>query len=432
MDMQCVKVPFLGTVCAETSLGTTICGVPSTITVPKSALEPRKKYYALTVNGNSMQHTYKDGQTVLVEDTEDAQPNDVVIVRTQEGDTIKRVSDMTDEKIVLVSDDEKTLPFSRNSVLILGIVAGKIEIDEQENVNVTSKRLLSKELSTKNQIIHGDTLIEMRKIPTSSVDAIIADPPYNIGKDFGNNSDKKDLEEYLGWCNAWIDEGLRCLKPDGAMFIYGFSEILAHIAANTHANKRWLVWHYTNKNVASLNFWQRSHEGILCVWRDKKPKFFRDVIREPYSETFLNNSAGKVRKSKECRFSRGESTTIYKAHEKGALPRDVIKVPALAGGAGRSERHFLCRTCNNKVCMPGELEKHRTHAIVKHPTQKPSLLTEKLLNSCLNEKGLVLIPFAGSGSECLVAKRLGHDFVGIEINKEYIHLANGLLSKALS
>ena len=426
MDVQYVKIPFLGTICAETSLGTTICGTPSVITISKNILKSKNKYYALMVSGDSMRHTHKDGETILVESTRSARKNDVVIARTQKGDTIKRVKNITKERITLVADNGETLPFSRNKVAILGIVVRTIEVEEQEDINLISKKIFNKKLPVKDKIIHGDTLIEMRKIPTASVDVIIADPPYNIGKDFGNNKDKKDLEEYVGWCVAWIDESLRCLKPDGTMFIYGFSEILAHLATNIQANKRWLVWHYTNKNVASLHFWQRSHEGILCVWKDKKPTFFRDAVREPYSEMFLKNSAGKVRRSKECRFSKGTSTTVYNAHEKGALPRDVIKVPALAGGAGKSERHFLCKTCN-KVYLSRDLDKHRVHTILKHPTQKPFALTEKLINSCLNKKGLVLIPFAGSGSECLVAKQLGHGFIGIEINEEYIQLANGLL-----
>lgn len=375
-----------------------------------------------------MRHTYKDGETILVENAQNAQQNDVIIARIQEGDTIKRIKNITEKRIVLISDDKETLSFPKNKMDILGVVVGKIDVEEQEGINLISRNILAERLQTKNKITCGDALIEMRKIPTASVDVIIADPPYNIGKDFGNNKDKKNIEEYIGWCKVWIDEGLRCLKPEGTMFIYGFSEILAHLATNIRANKRWLVWHYTNKNVASLNFWQRSHEGVLCVWKEKKPKFFRDAIREPYTETFLKNSAGKVRRSKECRFSKGASTTVYNAHEKGALPRDVIKIPALAGGAGKSERHFLCKTCN-KVYLSGNLDEHRTHTILKHPTQKPRVLAEKLLYSCLNKKGLVLVPFAGSGSECLMAKQLGHDFVGIEINEEYIQLANGLLNK---
>ena len=86
---------------------------------------------------------------------------------------------------------------------------------------------------------------------------------------------------------------------------------------------RWLILHYTNKNVPSLNFWQRSHESIICSWKNK-PVFNRDDVREEYTQTFLKNAAGKVRKSTVGRFSNGEKETIYTAHSGGALPRDVI------------------------------------------------------------------------------------------------------------
>jgi site-specific DNA-methyltransferase (adenine-specific) len=106
------------------------------------------------------------------------------------------------------------------------------------------------------------------------------------------------------------------------------------------------------------------------------------------------------------RFSKGDKKTTYVAHPGGALPRDVIKIPALAGGAGMKER-------------------------VAHPTQKPLALCEKLLKSCRQpaKEGFVLVPFAGSGSECLAAKRLGLPFVGIELNPEYVTLINGRLTE---
>jgi site-specific DNA-methyltransferase (adenine-specific) len=166
----------------------------------------------------------------------------------------------------------------------------------------------------------------LRKLPDESCDVVIIDPPYNIGKDFGNDSDKRELGEYVDWCKSWINESVRTLKPNGTMFIYGFSEILAYLSVEIPIQKRWLIWHYTNKNVASLNFWQRSHEAIICAWKEK-PVFNRDDVREPYTEGFLNGAAGKVRKGTLGRFSSSGLETIYKAHDGGALPRDVIKIP---------------------------------------------------------------------------------------------------------
>lgn len=277
-----------------------------------------------------------------------------------------------------------------------------------------------------NQIICGDAVEELKKIPSESCDIIVADPPYNIGKDFGNNIDKRELNDYINWCKGWIEESIRIMKPKATMFIYGFSEILAHISVEISINKRWLIWHYTNKNVASLNFWQRSHESIICVWKNE-PIFNRDEVREPYTEGFLNGAAGKIRKGTLGRFNRNGRETVYKAHEGGALPRDVIKIPALAGGAGMNERWFICKTCKD-IFEPKKLKKHNGHEIEKHPTQKPLELSKKLiLSAAPKDNGVILVPFVGTGSECVAAKELGQNYIGFEINPNYVKLAQRIL-----
>ena len=258
----------------------------------------------------------------------------------------------------------------------------------------------------RQEVIHGDTILLLPTLEDDSAQIIIADPPYNIGKDFGNNSDKQPMDDYLVWCEQWIKECLRILKPNGTMFIYGFSEILALILSKVpyHIHRRWIIWHYTNKNVPSLHFWQRSHESVIVLWKSDKV-FHRDDIREPYTDGFLHGAAGKERKATKGRFSKGEKTTTYTAHEKGALPRDVIKIPALAGGAGMKER-------------------------VNHPTQKPLALCDKLIRSCMQPDGYVLVPFAGSGSECVAAKKNGLPFIGMELNADYVTLIHERLADA--
>lgn len=271
-----------------------------------------------------------------------------------------------------------------------------IENDEEE---INNEVITQQDLEI-NKIYNEDCVIGMKKIKSESVDIIICDPPYNIGKDFGNDSDKQKMDDYLLWCDNWIAECLRILKPQGTLYIYGFSEILAFIRTRVTCNVRWLVWHYTNKVTPSLNFWQRTHESILCCYKEK-PIFNRDDVREPYTETFLKNAAGKVRKPTVGRFSNGDKETTYTAHEGGALPRDVIKVPALAGGAGKKER-------------------------VDHPTQKPLNLCDTLIKASLNKSSntLLVVPFVGSGSECVSAKKNNVNFIGFEINGDYINTAN--------
>jgi site-specific DNA-methyltransferase (adenine-specific) len=279
------------------------------------------------------------------------------------------------------------------------VAAIELIIEEEEEP-------LKLELPLEVNKIHNEDCIEgMKKIQSETVDIIICDPPYNIGKDFGNDSDKQKMDDYLLWCDKWIAECLRILKPQGTLYIYGFSEILAFIRTRITCNVRWLIWHYTNKVTPSLNFWQRTHESILCCYKEK-PIFNRDDVREPYTETFLKNAAGKIRKPTVGRFSNGDKETTYTAHEGGALPRDVIKVPALAGGAGKKER-------------------------VDHPTQKPLTLCDTLIKASLNKSSetLLVVPFVGSGSECVSAKKNKINFIGFEINGEYINVANERLNE---
>lgn len=251
-------------------------------------------------------------------------------------------------------------------------------------------------------IHHKDCIAGLKELVNNSADIIICDPPYNIGKDFGNDTDKQQFDEYLLWCDAWIAQCIRVLKPTGTLYIYGFSEILAFIRTRINIQVRWLVWHYTNKVSPNLHFWQRTHESILCCTKGDGAVFNRDAIREPYTDAY-KKTGGKKRAGTHGRF--GSKETVYNVHPDGALPRDVLKIPALAGGAGKKER-------------------------VDHPTQKPMELCEKLIRASMNTDNhtLLVVPFVGSGSECVAGKNLGIDVIGYEVNEVYVQLARSRLA----
>lgn len=285
----------------------------------------------------------------------------------------------------------------------------------------------------KNKIICGDCIEGMKMLPSNSFDIVIADPPYNIGKNFGNNFDNYSLEEYITWSKKWIQECRRLLKNTGTMFVYGFDEILAHLSVMFPLNQqRWLIWYYTNKNIPTLNFWQRSHESIICHWK-QTPIFNRDNVREPYTKEFLKGSAGRIRPNTKGRFSKESSKpTVYKAHAQGALPRDVFCISSLAGGAALRERNIFCKTCG-KLIDPHQRKFHERHDMVIHPTQKPLLLTEKLILSAKpNSEFSVLIPFGGSGSECLSTLIHGGQFTAFELNPDYVKLAQAVIDNCVA
>ena len=432
MPEKLIKIPLLGTIAAGEPIHI-FEELRETVAVPKNKIPLNSDVYALRVSGNSMvDENIKDGDVALVKRQNTAENGErVVALIDNDSATLKKFykeknyirlqpANKSYEPIIITKDRKITI----QGILIDVIQSEKESASDKYLPAVIAKKDRQFPL---NKIILGDALIELKKLPNNSCDVIVIDPPYNIGKDFGNNLDKRELSEYVSWCKEWINECVRVMKPTGTMFIYGFSEILAHLSVVIPINKRWLIWHYTNKNVASLNFWQRSHEAIICAWKDR-PIFNRDEVREPYTEGFLNGAAGKVRKGTVGRFSKGDLETIYKAHEGGALPRDVIKIAALAGGAGMIERWFLCKTCND-VYEPRQLPKHSGHEIMKHPTQKPLELSKKLIRSSMpNKNGVVLVPFVCTGSECVAAKELNQNYIGFEINPDYVKIAEKTIS----
>jgi len=426
-----VNIPLLGTIAA----GAPIEAIreKETIAISKSKIPKLGEVYALRVSGTSMiDENINNGDVVIVKNQSTAENGQkiVALIDNNEATLKKYYKERNQIRLQPANSELKPIYIKPSQLTIQGIVVDIIKNNETNAKEklITPKNIKRNEKLPLNKIILNDAVEELRKLPSESCDVIIIDPPYNIGKDFGNNLDKREMSEYVRWSKSWINESIRVLKPNGTMFIYGFSEILAFLSVEIPINKRWLIWHYTNKNVASLNFWQRSHESIICAWKNN-PIFNRDEIREPYTEGFLKGAAGKVRKGTVGRYSSSGQETIYKAHEGGALPRDVIKIPALAGGAGMNERWFICKTCKGNVFEPRELKKHANHEIIKHPTQKPLEICRKLIKSAMPKKnGVVLVPFVGTGSECAAAKELGQNYIGFEINPDYIKIAEKTIS----
>lgn len=426
-----VSIPLLGTIAAGEPIHV-FEKERESFAIPKNKLPKSGEIFALRVKGDSMiDENINDNDIILVKKQEYAENGQKVVALIDNNEATLKKYFHEKNHIRLQPANKNFEPIiikDNRDFKIQGILLETIRNEEKFQIkkNIPTKEIKKEKNLSLNKIILGDTIQELKKLPNESCDVIIIDPPYNIGKDFGNNTDKRELNEYVTWCKEWINECIRVMKSNGTMFIYGFSEILAYLSIEIPINKRWLIWHYTNKNVASLNFWQRSHEAIICAWKEK-PIFNRDEVREPYTEGFLNGAAGKIRKGTVGRFSKGGLETVYNAHKNGALPRDVIKIPALAGGAGMIERWFLCKTCDG-VYEPRQLQKHEGHEIMKHPTQKPLELSRKLIKSAMPKKdGVVLVPFVGTGSECVAAKRLGQSYIGFEINPDYVRMAEKMI-----
>lgn len=144
-------------------------------------------------------------------------------------------------------------------------------------------------MNIENVIWNEDCLVSAQKIPNNSIDLLIADPPYCLGKDYGNNSDKLSPKEYLEWSYKWIDAFVPKIKDTGSLYIFlswQFSpEIFCYLKRKmTMINE--IIW---DRRVPSMGGSTRKflsvHDNIGFFVRSQKDYYFDlDPIRIPYDE----------------------------------------------------------------------------------------------------------------------------------------------------
>lgn len=237
-------------------------------------------------------------------------------------------------------------------------------------------------------VILGDCIEGMQGLSANSVDLVIADPPYNLNKDFGAWKEKERRSEWLPWSKRWLTEAERVLKPGGSIFVYGIHRHMCWIQCHLHElgleYRRQIIWHYENGFAGYTKTLSANYEPLL--WFSKGESFTYHTIREPYKSTErLKNKITKNGK-------------VWTPHPDGKMAGDVWNIPTLAGRRFRDEK-------------------------VDHPTQKPLAISTRIVNHFSNPGDLVLVPFVGSGTECVAAKMAGRRFVGFEINPDYIAIA---------
>ena len=241
-------------------------------------------------------------------------------------------------------------------------------------------------------IINGDCIIGMQSLPDECIDLIVADPPYNLNKDFGEWKESDNKHHWIEWSKAWLNECNRILRPGGNIFVYGIHRHLCWIQCHMYEigleYQRQIIWHYENGFAGYTKSLAAHYEPLL--WFSKGKDFTYHPIREPYKST--ERLKHKIIKNGKEWFP----------HPEGRLAGDVWDFPVLAGRRFREEK-------------------------VNHPTQKPLSISTRIVKHFSNPGELVLIPFAGSGSECVAAKAVNRHFLGFELNADYITIAQSRL-----
>ena len=236
-----------------------------------------------------------------------------------------------------------------------------------------------------NIIHHGDCLELLRSIPADSIDMTFADPPFNLNKKYNSYKDRKSLESYLHWCKQWLTEMVRVTKPTGSIFVHNIPKWLTYYAAflNEIADfKHWISWDAMSTPLGKTLM--PTHYGILFYAKDKNSNKFYEV-RHPHKRCRKCNVLLKDYGGKKAGL-----------HPFGPLVSDVW-----------TDLHRIKHAKNRD----------------EHPCQLPETVLERLILMTTDEEDIILDPFNGTGTTVIAAKRLGRKYIGIELDKHYVSIA---------
>ncbi len=252
--------------------------------------------------------------------------------------------------------------------------------------------------ATPNGLICGDCLEELAKIPSCSVDFAFADPPYNLGKKYSGYDDSIEITDYFHWCDRWLSEMERVLKPGRTCAILNIP--LWAIRHFQHMEKtmtfqNWIVWDALSLPVRML---MPAHYSIIC--------FSKGEPRElpglgSMNEEITINHSGYFKPLKPLGDGYCLRSTCVKKREK-----DDDK----------------CRAPLTDLWWDIHRLKHNTRR-VNHPCQLPPELMYRLISVFTHPGEMVLDCFNGAGTTSLSAAQLRRKFIGIEMAEEYHKLA---------
>jgi len=259
-----------------------------------------------------------------------------------------------------------------------------------------------------NKVYLGDAVELLQRVPDNAVNLVFADPPYNIGFDYGQDGyeDNRTAGEYVAWCEVWLRELFRVLKPDGSFWLAIGDEFAAELkllanSAGFHM-RSWVIWYYTFGVNSSRKF-TRSHTHLLYFVKDEKNFTFNtQEVRVPSARQIVYNDK--------------------RASPKGRLPDDtwILRPQDIPESFGSEEDVWsIARVC-------GTFSERQEGAA----NQMPEQLLGRIIRVSSNPGELVFDPMAGTGTTLATAKKLSRRYLGFELVERFANLSSERARKA--
>ncbi|MBP5975638.1 site-specific DNA-methyltransferase [Brasilonema sp. CT11] len=290
--------------------------------------------------------------------------------------------------------------------------------------SVATQQGLRQVYTSKHGILYqGDCLKLLSALPNESVDVIFADPPFNLGKEYGEGvSDRMETEKYLAWSHLWLCESIRVLKPGGSLFVFNLP--------------RWCIEYgaYLNQRGMWFRHW------IAC----RMPKAFpRGKKMSPAHYGLLYYTKGEPAVFNKiytpiqvCRHCGGEIRDYgghrKKLNEKGINLMDVWDEPEdVWEDAVEADPTEVLWTLTEEMWTDIPPVRHRQHK-KRVPNELAPIMLERIIAMASNPGQIVVDPFGGAGTTFYAAEKLHRYWIGSEIGDiapavdRLTNLANGI------
>jgi len=277
-----------------------------------------------------------------------------------------------------------------------------LTISAEETAELSNKLLRPTQKLTladiKNKTINTDLLDVLSDLPKGFADLIIIDPPYNLTKNFNGYTFKASNHQvYVDYLRTWFPKVCELLKPNGSLYLCGDWKCTSALQQ------------VMEENLTVLNriTWQREKgRGALHNWKNGMEDIWFGVKSE--KDYYFNVEAVKIKRK------------VLAPYKENGKPKDWEET---------EDGNFRLTYPSNfwdDITIPYWSMPENTD----HPTQKPEKLIAKLILASCPEGGFVFDPFLGSGTTSVVAKKLGRNYCGVEMNEEYACWAEKRLEMA--